>query len=213
MLLLGDPLVFPGYRAIASFIILLTFASWLFRIVVPVGMIVAFFPSLGYLPQYLSFFIVGMLASNNDWFNKVPGSVAKRVGIAAIIATVVLLPLESIGGGAVFASVGGIGGINWPSAVYALWDSTLAVGMCMVLMALFRHYFNRDGRHREFLYNHSYTVFVTHVLVIVVVTGILLQSLVLYPLLKFAVASAITVPLCWSFAYTIRKIPLAERVL
>jgi peptidoglycan/LPS O-acetylase OafA/YrhL len=200
---------FPKYRTIGAFILLLALASWLVRTVVPVGIYVLFFPTLGYLPQYMSFFIIGMIASRSDWFKNVSSSVAKRVGIVALAATIVLFP--SVRGEVIGAE--SFGGVTWQSASYALWDSTFAVGISLVLIVLFRHFFNRDGKLRDFLYKHSYTVYIIHILVIVFVAAILLGGIMMYPLLKFALAAVITVPLCWGVAYLVRKIPFANRIL
>jgi len=199
---------FPKCRTIAGYILLLALTSWLVRTVVPIATYVVFFPTLGYLPEYVSFFIIGTMASRNDWFREVSSSVAKRVGIVALAATIVLFPIALTGGDAHF-----LGGVTWQSAVYSLWDSTFAVGISLALIVFFRHFLDRDGKFRNFLYKQSYGVYVIHVLVIVVISAIVLQGIILYPLLKFALAAAITVPLCWGVAYLVRKIPLADRVL
>jgi peptidoglycan/LPS O-acetylase OafA/YrhL len=199
---------FPKYRTIGAFILSLALVSWLVRTVVPIGTEVVFFPTLGYLPEYISFFIIGAMASRNDWFREVSSSVAKRVGIVALAATIVLFPIALTGGDAHF-----LGGVTWQSAVYALWDSTFAVGISVALIVLFRHFFNRDGKLRDFLYKHSYAVYIVHVLVIVFVTAILLRRIVMYPLVKFSLAAVITVPLCWGVAYLVRKLPFANRIL
>jgi len=198
----------PQFRTIAVYILLLAAASWLVRIADPIGTYVLFFPSLGYLPEYASFFIIGIVAFRNDWFNAMTGSMAKRLGIVALAATIMLFPLALRGGGAAF-----LGGVSWPAALYALWDATFAVGMVTCLIVIFRHIFNRDGRLRDFLYRHSYTVYVMHVLVITVIAAIVLQPVAAGPLAKFILAAAICVPLCWGFAYVVRKIPGADKIL
>jgi glucan biosynthesis protein C len=199
---------FPKYRTMGAFILSLALASWLVRTVVPVGTYVSFFPTLGYLPEYMSFFIIGIIASRNDWFKKVSSSIAKRVGIVALAATIVLFPIALTGGGTHF-----LGGVTWQSAVYSLWDSTFAVGISLALIVFFRRFFDRDGKLRDFLYKCSYAVYILHVQVIVVVTAILLEGIMMYPLLKFSLAAVITVPLCWGVAYLVRKIPFANRIL
>jgi len=198
----------PTCRMVGAFILLLALASWLVRIVVPVGTYVAFFPTLGYLPEYLSFFGIGIMASGKNWFRDVSSSIAKRVGIVALVATVVLFPIALTGGDAHF-----LGGVTWQSAVYSVWDSIFAVGTSLAVIVFFRRFFDRDGALRDFLYKHSYTVYIVHVLVIMGLTAIVLQGIMLYPLLKFTLAAVITVPFCWGVAYLVRKIPLANRVL
>jgi phosphatidylglycerophosphate synthase len=52
----------PSYRTTAAFILILAVTTYLIRIVIPLGRYVAGFPTLSYLPQYVSFFIIGTVA-------------------------------------------------------------------------------------------------------------------------------------------------------
>ena len=72
----------PRYRTIAVFIIVLAVATYLIRIAIPLDKFVAGFPTISYLPQYLSFFIVGTVAVRHNWFRAVPKSMG-RVGLRA----------------------------------------------------------------------------------------------------------------------------------
>jgi glucan biosynthesis protein C len=199
----------PSYRAIAAFVLVLALASYLLRIVLPLGASIKVlgFPTPAYLPQYLSFFILGAVAFRRDWLRAVPSSMGK-VGVgAALGATLILFPLALLGGGTNF-----LGGGHWQSAVYVLWDSTFAVAMCLALTTFFRRYLNRQGRFGRFLTRHAYTVFIIHAPVIVFL-AIALRNLQLEHLLKFGLTAIIGVPLCFAVAYLVRKIPLASRIL
>jgi glucan biosynthesis protein C len=105
-----------------------------------------------------------------------------------------------------------MGNGQWQSAVYALWDSIFAVGMCLGTITLFRRFFNGQGRLGTFLSQQSYAVYVIHIPIVVVVAWAL-RGIELAPLLKFGMASLIGVPTCFAVAYIVRKIPPASRVL
>ncbi len=196
----------PRYRTIAAFILLLAVASYLIRFVIPLGTVVAGFPTLAYLPEYLSFFLIGTVAVHHNWFRTVPRSMG-RVGFAlAVVATVTLFPIALSGA----AKVGGHG--DWQSAVYALWDSTVAIGLSLGLITFFRERINWSGGFSRFLQRHSYTVYVIQAPIIVAV-AVALFGLSLEHLLKFGLAAVITVPLCFAVAYLVLKIPYASRVL
>ena len=197
----------PSYRAIVAFILALALSSYLIRIVWPLGTYVLSFPTLAYLPQYLSFFILGTVAFRRDWLRTIPASMGK-VGLAmALGASLILFPLALLTGGANF-----LGGGHCQSAAYALWDSTLAVGWSLALITFFRAYLNRQGRLGTFLSRHSYTVFITHAPLITFL-AIALRYIQLEHLLKFALVAVIAVPLCFAAAFLVRKIPLASRIL
>ncbi|MFC1893146.1 acyltransferase family protein [Chloroflexota bacterium] len=206
----------PSYLLIGVFILALALVSYLVRIVVPMGKEVLEFPTLAYLPQYLSFFILGAVASRYNWFRTLPSSMGIVGFVTALIAGVLLFPLAFSGNlfsleiTPALANFTGNG--QWQSAVYALWDSTFAVGICLGAITLFRHFLNGQGRFGKFLSQHTYTVYVIHI-PIVVILAVALKGINLEPLLKFGMAAIIGVPLCFVVAYLIRKIPLFSRVL
>src|SRR5260221_13497511 len=60
----------PSYLAMGLFVLALALVSYVVRIVVPFGLFIPILglPTLCYLPQYLSFFILGALAFRRNWF-------------------------------------------------------------------------------------------------------------------------------------------------
>ena len=198
----------PGYGALGAFVLALALVSYLLRIVVPIGAStpVLGFPTPAYLPQYLSFFILGAVAFRRDWFRTIPSSMGK-VGLGvALAATILLFPL-ALSGQSAFLGYG-----YWQSAVYALWDSTVSVGMGLGLITSFRHFFPRPGRIGRFLSQQAFTVYVVHIPIIVLL-ALALRGMNPAQLLKFGLAAIIGVPLCFAVAYLVRKIPLAPGIL
>jgi glucan biosynthesis protein C len=212
----------PSYLGVGIFILALALVSYLVRIIVPLGKGVSLFvdflhfPTIAYLPQYLSFFVVGIVAYRQNWFRTLPRSMGTVGFVAAVVATVVLLPLAF--SGRLFsleltaALTNAFGNGHWQSAVYALWDSVFAVGMCLGLITLFRRSFSEESKFGRFLSGHSYAVYVTHI-PIVVFLAYALRGIALGSILKFVLASVIIVPVCFAVAYIVRKIPGVSRVL
>ena len=206
----------PSYLLIGVFILALALVSYLVRIVVPIGNFVLGFPTLSYLPQYLSLFVLGTVASRLNWFRTLPSSMGLVGFVTALVVGVLLYPLAfsghlfSLEFGPAFANLMGNG--QWQSAVYALWDSTFAVGMCLGVIILIRHFFNGQGRFGRFLSQHSYTVYVIHI-PIVVFLAVALKGVDLGFLLKFGMLAVIAVPTSFAIAYIVRKIPFASRIL
>ncbi len=196
----------PSYPAIGGFILGLALASYLLRIVMPLGMYFLSFPTLAYLPQYLSFFILGIVAFRRDWLRTIPNSMGKMGLVMALVTTLTLLPLALSGKGAF------LGKGYWQSGIYALWDSTFSVGMCLGLITLFRRFFNHTGNLGRFLSRHAFTVYIIHIPIIVLL-ALALRGIHPEQLLKFGLAAIIGVPLCFGVAFLVRKIPLASRVL
>jgi hypothetical protein len=212
----------PSYLSIGIFILALGLASYLVRIIVPLGepvnLFVYFlsFPTIAYLPQYLSFFVLGTIASRRDWFRTTPGSMGVVGFVAALVATVLLFSIAFISlltwieKGSQQLPPFGFG--TWQSAVYTLWDSIFAVGMVLASITFFRRFFNGESRFGRFLSQQSYAVYIIHIPIIVYL-AVVLRGIDLEYLLKFGLAAVIVVPICFAVAYIIRKIPGVSRIL
>jgi surface polysaccharide O-acyltransferase-like enzyme len=164
----------------------------------------------------ITFFVLGMIASRHDWFRTLPNSIGIVGLVTAIVAGVLLFPLAFSGR---FFSLevtpaldNAMGNGHWQSAAYALWDSILAVGLCLALIPFFRSIFNEQGRFGTFLSQHSYAVYVIHI-PIVVFLAYALREIDLASVLKSVVAAVIVVPTCYAVAYIVRKIPLVSKFL
>lgn len=201
----ADPAVLPRFRVIVAFILFLALTSYLTRIVVPLGTYVLGFPTLAYLPQYLSFFLIGIVASGNNWLTTLPESMGMRGFWLALVGAVLFFPIAFSGG------LLTLGNGTWQSGVYALWDSTFSVGICLFFITFFRRFFDASSRSGKFLSQHAFTVYVIHIPIIVLL-ALALRFLHLEQLLKFGVAAVIGVPLCFSIAALVRKIPLADKI-
>lgn len=198
-------LTFPK---VALFTLALVAASYLLRIVMPYGIPVLEFPSLGYLAQYLSFFLIGMLAFRRDWLRTVPGSLGQLGFVLAVLAMVILFPTAVfIGSGSKWIGYG-----SWQSAVFALWDSIFAVGISLALITFFRRFLDGGKKFGRFLSQHSFAVYVIHVPVIVFLM-LALRGLQMATLLKFGLAVVVCLPVCFGIAWLIRKIPYVNRIL
>jgi hypothetical protein len=206
----------PSYFGIGVFILALAGISYLWRMVIPLGVSFYQFPTLAYLPQYLSFFVLGLVASRRDWFRNLPGSLGMVGFGAAILASVLLFPLAI--SGQMFsleisaALDNAMGNGYWQSAVYTMWDSIFAVGICLGMIPFFRRFFNRGNWFGSFLAQHSYAVYIIHIPIVVFVAyGI--RGIAVDPIVKFGLASLIIVPICFVTAAVVRKIPGVSNVL
>jgi glucan biosynthesis protein C len=205
----------PGYPAIAVFILALALASYLMRMLIPMGKDVLGFPTLSYLPQYLGLFVAGILAARNGWFRSLPGSMGIAGVAAAAVAGIVLFPAALCGRPfslEILQPPAFIGGGSWQSAVYALWDSITAVGMCLGAVVLFRRCFSGQSSLGGFLARHGYAVYILHVPILVFI-AVALKETRIEPLLKFGMASLVAVPNSFAAAYVIRKIPGISRII
>ena len=205
----------PRYAGIALFVLALALAGYVMRIVVPMGQELLGFPTLAYLPQYLSFFILGAIASRHDWLRTIPASMGVVGLVAAALAAVILFPLAV--SGRLFSldladPAAFVGNGTWHSAVYALWDSIFAVGVGLAALTCFRNFFDRDNALGRFLSRQSYAVYIIHT-PLVVLLAVALKGLDLAALPKVALLAVIAVPVCYLVAFLVRRLPFASKIL
>ncbi|MFB4269903.1 acyltransferase family protein [Nonomuraea sp. GTA35] len=199
----------PALPMVIAFVAVLALGTYALRIVLPAGtwVPVVDFPTIAYLPQYVSFFVAGTVAYRRGWFH----AVTPRIGWAgfglAAGASLVFLPLALAGGLEAWMGHGTLS-----SLFFALWDSAFAVGAVLALLALFRSRLDGQGPLGRYLSAHAFTVYVIHAFV-VTAAGLAFGALAWPTSAKFALVAAVTLPACFALAGPIRRLPGVRRVL
>jgi glucan biosynthesis protein C len=159
----------PSTRAMLGFIFALGLVSFVVRLWWPAGSWWQPFALLmGYLPQHLSFFVLGCLAYRRNWFLAFTprmGGDWSLIALATLLVAGLLILVLLIGGGMGAAGTlmsSFMGGFHWQALVEAVGESFLAVGVCIGLLVLFREHWNRQGRLAKGLAGSSYTVYLIH---------------------------------------------------
>ena len=194
----------PGYRAIFGFIFALGLVSFIVRIWWPAGWIFQLLNvPVGYLPQYISFYILGLIAYRRNWFSELTPKMGRDWSLIALLATLIFVCLvfpsmmqASGAAGSRQASFPIAGGFQWLAFIYALWESFMVVGVCIGLIVLFRQRWNHQGKLAKNLAANVYAVYLIHPLVLVGF-AYAFHTVALYPLLKFVISVIIVLPLCF----------------
>ncbi len=211
----------PGSRAIFGFILALGLVSFVVRIWWPAGWVLQPFNlPAGYLPQYVSLYVLGIVAYRRNWFFKLTPRMGRDWSLIALMATLIIFGglvvpsfLQAAGAaGTQQAGYALAGGFNWGAFGYALWEAFVVVGVGIGLLVLFRQRWNHQGRVARSLAPTVYLVYLIHP-VVLVGFAYAFHVVALYPLLKWGIAVLITIPLCFLVSLVIRKIPLVNRVV
>jgi len=204
----------PGNLAIALFTLALGIVTFIVRIWLPIGwsfeLLNFQFP---FFPQYICMFIVGITAYRRNWLARIPDAMGKLWFGVALLLILILFPVLFVLGGALEGDVSSFtGGLHWQCFSYAVWEQFTGVAMIIALLFLFRKWLNRQGSVSKAMSASAYTAYIIHAPVVVLV-AIAMRNISLYPLLKFALAVMIAVPLCFALGNFIRQLPLAKRIL
>jgi glucans biosynthesis protein C len=208
----------PGSWTILGFILALGLGSFVVRIWWPQY----YQPDplnlpLGYLLQYVCFFVLGIVAYRGNWLFKLTPRMGRKWALIALLVTPPFFGvlLIYVFGGGIAGGNAGVelgGGFHWLSLTWTLWESFVIVGVCLGALVLFRERLNHQGRLARSLSKSVYTVYLIHPVVLVGFAYVF-SEVTLYRLLKWAIAILVTLPLCFLISGLIRKIPLVNRAL
>ncbi len=201
---------FPSSGWLVLFAVLLGVVSFLVRLAYPID--TRFEPlnlQFPFFAQYIALFVAGLVAYRRNWLLSLPDKQGRRwlwIGVALILLFVPLglLMAETVD----YLK----GGWHWQAMVYAQWEAFVCISMCTGLIYLFRRRWDRQGALAGELSRAAYGAYLIHEPVITTLV-VLTAGVMLYPLLKLAVAALILVPLCFGLAAGMRRIPYFDRVL
>ncbi len=203
----------PGNAALALFAIALGLVTFVFRIAFPVGW--WFEPlhlQLAHSPQYIAFFVVGLVAYRNNWLAQVTEAQGKLWSVVAVALVPIFLAI-AVAGEALSGDLSAFeGGLHWQAAAYAIWEQFMAVAMIVSLLVLFRSRFNHQGRLARTLSDATFAVYVLHPPVIV----LLAMALSVFQLdggIKFVLVAPLALALCFAIGSAVKRLPVARDIL
>jgi glucan biosynthesis protein C len=203
---------FPGNLSIVLLAVLLGLAGFLVRLWRPIEW--SFVPlnlQLPFFAQYIALFILGLVACRRNWLASLPEA-AGRLWLGIGVFMILLFWPLALAGDMATSVEPFLGGWHWQALAYALWESFLCLGMCIGLIYAFRRYSHGQGSLARFLSRNAYAAYLVHGPVITIM-ALAARDVVLHPLVKFGLASLVTVPLCFGLGSLMRRVPYAARVL
>jgi peptidoglycan/LPS O-acetylase OafA/YrhL len=162
----------PGGAALLGFGVVLVLSTFLVRLVQPIGTNVLNF-QLGFFPQYVAAFIVGVTAGKQGWVDALATS--RRACVAGWLGCVggPLLLAITVGLGGPPPENGPnlyAGGWNVRAFAYAAWEQFAGLGIALGALAWFHQRCNFAGRVATWLSERAFAVYLLHAPVLVALT-------------------------------------------
>jgi len=204
----------PSNWSIALYALFLGLATFVVRIWAPMGW---WWEPLhqepAHFPQYVGFFIVGVVAYRHSWFTQISAAQARRWRWAAL-ALVPLFPALAVAAGVLSGEMDPAvtGGLTWLSFAYSLWEGFMGTAMVITVLVWCRDRFDRQGRLLQSMSAASYAVYVLHPLVIVPL-ALALNGIRLDLSLKFLVVAPVAVAICFIVGHVVRRLPVVRGIL
>ncbi|MBP2031177.1 surface polysaccharide O-acyltransferase-like enzyme [Methanohalophilus levihalophilus] len=203
----------PGIKVTIIAILLVGTASFLLRLIFPMGVEILNMP-ISNFAYYIALFVVGIKAYQYDWFNQIEYNYAKKwLGSTFVIGIVGWFAIMLFSG--VFEQSEAVlsGGFNWPSYSYSVWESFLIFGMSIGLLGTFKRKINKTNKLMVILSKNSFSVYVWHTPILVGVS-LMLRDITIYPLLKIAIVALTTLSFSFFLShYVFRKAPLVKEIM
>jgi fucose 4-O-acetylase-like acetyltransferase len=209
-------LVAPTNKSLLIAVLILAAAMFIVGQFNPIGNAVKAFGiysmMLAFFPFYIAFFTAGVLAYRNDWLSKLPRNMLKLWGWISL-GLVIVLPVFMIAAGAMEIGMDPfLSGFTWRCALTSLWMAATCVAFSVTLTIWLREKVKNNSRMAAMTGPNSFGVYLIHPIILVAVC-VFISTLLLHPLIKFVVATLISVPVCFILAAVIRRIPVIKRVL
>lgn len=158
-----------------------------------------------HVPQYASFFVIGILAKQRNWLTTLPATIGKTwlfIGITLAVTYylgLVTFPVRS--------------GVTVGNITYSLYETIMCTGLIIGLIYLFRRRANQPSALMNTLAANAFAVYIIHVPVLVLVQFFLGKMAI--PLsLQFTLAVLLGTMLSFLGShFVIRKIPYLKKIL
>ncbi|WEK56023.1 MAG: acyltransferase family protein [Candidatus Cohnella colombiensis] len=199
---------FPSQFLIVFCTLIVALLTFLIRIKYPIDHWIGFLgiiqTEFAHVPQYVFFFIFGIIAARNNWFNRVP----TYIGVTWMVIGVVLALVLYSGEITAFQT----GGLNWGSLGYSITEMYLCTGLCIGLIYLFHRLANKTNALLSSFSFNTYSIYIFHV-PIVVSLQYAVEQIPVSAYIRFAIVIMLGISLSFLFSqYVIRKLPVLGKV-
>ncbi|MFD0795581.1 acyltransferase family protein [Mucilaginibacter litoreus] len=207
------PLPTPGTKGIFLFSIAIGVISFLIRIKLPVGWVlrpVGFQP--GHFSQYIALFIIGLLASKNNWLHQLSfktGQKMLRVALYAlwffpvffIIRTKLNMPIAWYSGG-----------FHWQALLYAVWEQCIGFAIITAILTYGKRYWNTSSYILNILSRKAFAVYILHPLPLIGLS-LILRNWAVDPAIKLLVVAPLGVAGSFLLAWAVLLVPAVKRII
>lgn len=209
----SKPLNAPGSSAILVFAIVLGIVSFLVRIPFPVGWILEPLGfQLGHFPQYIALFIIGLLASENNWFDQLSEKTGRQLKKSVWWCLLFLPVFFVITVKLNMPSYGFSGGFHWQAFLYAVWEQWIGISILTVLLIKGKRNWNSTSALLTKASRSSFAVYIFHPLVIVGFT-LILRNWHIDPAVKLLVMIPVITAGSFLMGWLVLLIPGVKKII
>ena len=202
----------PKTLTIVLIILATGLAAFAIRLYLPIGTSVVNL-QFCYFAAYIALFILGIHAGERKWLEVFPEKLGMRWFTLGLGLGLPLWGVIMIAGGAVQGKMLFNGGLTWQSFAFAFWESFVAIGFSLGMIAFFRKYLNVENGFTGILAKNSFGIYMFHAPILIGIS-LLLRSWQAPLLLKHVAVAPLAFLATLAFSFLIlRRIPGLKAVL
>ncbi len=152
-------LLFAAGVGVISFFVRLIFpVGWVFK---PLGF------QFGHFTQYVSLFVLGIVASKNDWLTRLEYRTGKKF-LVVVVLLILFFPVFYVIRVKLGMPVGWYsGGFHWQALLYAVYEQVIGFSIIVMLLAWGKEKWNRSSALLSRLSRSAFAVYIFHPLVVI----------------------------------------------
>ena len=203
----------PSAGMILGFAAVVGIVSFLVRIAFPIGWVlkpVGF--QLAYFSQYVALFVLGLVASKNNWLDAFPYDWGKRFARYALRLLLFLTFICVVQNVAKTPQAWLIGGLHWQQLLYALWEQLTGFSIIVALLTYAKKLWNKSSFLMGKLSRNAFAVYIFHPLVVIGLS-LSIRNWGVDPALKFLVVAPLAVVGSFLLASVITVIPGVRKII
>jgi surface polysaccharide O-acyltransferase-like enzyme len=204
----------PSALAIILFAAGLGVASYIVRIVFPVGWVlkpVGF--QLGHFPQYIAMFWMGIIASRNNWLSGFNIKTGRLFAWLAVLMILVMFPILYFVKESTHSSIESLSGQgHWQSLMYASWEQFTGVFIMAALLIIAKHRWSGQSALGKSMSRAAFGVYIFHPLVLISLSVIAI-AWPMDPGFKLLIVGPMTVAGSFLLSLILVKIPGVNKII
>jgi peptidoglycan/LPS O-acetylase OafA/YrhL len=178
--------------------------AFLIRLISPIG--TDFFNlQFSFFSSYIALFVLGIIVGENNLFEYITREQNIKWMYITLIVGIIVWFAIMLSGGVSGGQFNFLGGFNWQSFAYALWEAFVAIGFTIGIIAFFKKYLNINNKCTGLIAKNSFAIYFFHAPILITVS-LLLKHWTINPLLKFSTVTVIAFTITLIFTYLVRKI-------
>lgn len=187
--------------------------SFLVRLVFPVGWVlhpVGFQP--GHFSQYIALFVLGLVASKNNWISNITDKTGKRLGSFALWILLFFPVFFVIEKTVKMDGSWWSGGLHWQALLYAIWEQVIGFSIIVGLLIGGRMRWNEPSARISKLSRLTFAVYIFHPMVLISL-ALLVSNINIEPAIKLLVVGPLAVIGSFLLASVIVRIPGVKKII